>query len=332
MKKVRAEEAIGKQLVHDMTAILANGFKGVRFKRGHIVTSEDIPVLLSMGKEYLYLTEEGDDFVHEEDAAHRVASLALGENIELNGPSEGKYALKAACDGLFLIDEEGLYGINSTSDYTFATLDNKIPVKAGQTLVGARIIPLFTDEENVKEAEEIAKAHAPVFTVLPYRKMSIGLVITGNEIYKGLIPDSFEGILREKMAKYSQEIASVTICPDDDEMIIEAIQQNLDQCADLILVTGGMSVDPDDLTKNIIHQTSDEIIFQGIPIQPGNMLTVGKNQGTYIVGVPGASMHSPLTSLDIFLPRIFAGLPFTKEESIRMGMGGLRICQHYPVL
>lgn len=332
MKKIAVEEAIGQELLHDLTAILEGGFKGVRFKRGHRIEAEDIPVLLSMGKEHVYIAEPGDDFVHEEDAAKRVLDLAVGDFIEVTGPSEGKFNLLAACDGCFLVDEEGLYAINATEDYSFATIMNKVPVKKGDLLAGARIIPLLTSEDRVREAEGLADRYFPIFQVLPYRPMKVGMVITGSEIYKGRIKDAFEPILRKKLEAYGAEVQEAIICPDDGEMIEEAILAQEKRGAGLVLITGGMSVDPDDMTPDIIKKLSDRLIFHGLPVQPGNMLTIGQRGETYLIGVPGASMHSKLTSLDLFLPRIFSGLEIRREESIRLGLGGLSICRQWPEL
>lgn len=331
MKKIKVEEAIGLKLFHDLTAILENGYKGVRFKRGHIIEEKDIPVLLSMGKEHIFIEEENDNFVHEEDAAKKVVDVAVGQNIDVLGPSEGKFTLKAACNGIFRINLEGLYEINATEDYTFACIYHDSPVEKGDALVGARIVPLVTSSENVEKAVSIAQKYAPVFQVCPYQPLKVGIVVTGSEIYKGLIKDAFEPILTKKLQKYGADVLPGIVCPDDSEFIKTAIGELQEQGAQLILITGGMSVDPDDLTPGIIRDLSEEFLFQGLPVQPGNMLTVGKVKDTMLIGVPGASMHCDVTSLDLFLPRIFAGFTFTKEDAIRLGNGGLSICRHWPL-
>lgn len=331
MKKIGVEEAVGLKLFHDLTAILENGYKGVRFKRGHIIEEKDIPVLLSMGKEHIFIEEDDDHFVHEEDAAKRVVEVAVGQNIDVLGPSEGKFTLKAACKGLFRVNLEGLYEINATEDYTFAAIYHDSPVEKGDVLVGARIVPLVTSIENVERAESIAQKFTPVFEVVPYQPLKVGIVVTGSEIYKGRIQDAFEPILRKKLKEYGADVLPGIICPDNTEVIENAIRHCQSQGAQLILITGGMSVDPDDLTPGIIRNLSDEFLFQGLPVQPGNMLTVGKMKETMLIGVPGASMHSDVTSLDLFLPKIFAGIAFTREDAVQLGNGGLSICRHWPL-
>lgn len=332
MKKIHVKDAVGHALFHDMTAIMEGGFKGPRFKRGHIVTEEDIPVLLDMGKEHIFVWEENPDLVHEEDAAREVLEAACGENLEIGGPSEGKFAPRATCDGLFVLNREGLSAINHVPDYTFATLRRATPVCAGQAVAGCRIVPLVTTKERLRQAIEAARAHFPVFEVLPYKPLKTAILVTGGEIYSGRIQDAFEPILKKKLSAYGVVPEKAVICPDDAEFIEKRAREALEAGAELVLMTGGMSVDPDDVTPTVIRRVSEEFLFQGMPVQPGNMLTVGKVGGAYLVGVPGASMHAPVTSLDIFLPRIFAGLPFGAEDAVELGEGGLDICRRWPVL
>lgn len=323
MRKLKVEEAVGQVLCHDLTAIMENGFKGVKFKRGHVITEKDIPAMLDMGKGHIFVWELEADEVHEDDAAIALTEAMAGENITVSGPSEGKMQLNAAIDGLFVIDREGLTAINSVPDYTVACIPGYSPVSKGQKLCGARIVPLVTRRENVEQAVAIAKEHAPVMTVLPYKALKVGVVITGSEVYYGRIRDAFEPILTKKLAKFGAVQLGYTKCPDDLERIMAAINAFRAKGAELILLTGGMSVDPDDLTPTAIRSTGAELITQGFPMQPGNMLTIAYLGNTALVGVPGASMHSPVTSLEVFLPRIFAGLRITKEEVAGYGEGGL---------
>lgn len=318
-------------LFHDMTAILEGGFKGPRFKRGHVIREEDIPVLLEMGKDHIFIWEEDPNLVHEEDAAREVVEAACGEGLEIPAPSEGRFPVRAARDGVFVLNREGLRAINHVPDYTFATLAHGVPVKRGELCVGARIVPLVTTVDRVAEAVRAAEEHFPVFEVRAFLPLKVGIVITGTEIYEGRIKDAFEPILRRKLSAYGgAEPLGVTLCPDDAAKIEAAARGFAEQGADLVLMTGGMSVDPDDLTPTVIRQLSETFLFQGLPVQPGNMLTIGKAGKTYFVGVPGASMHAPVTSLDLFLAKIFAGLPFDAEDAIELGEGGLTVCRHWP--
>lgn len=324
MKKLRVEDAVGEVLCHDLTAIMADGFKGVRFARGHVITQADIEPMKDMGKNHVFVWEPEADEVHEDDAALAIARAACGAGTEFGGtPREGKVTVTAARDGLFVINSAALKAINAVPDYTLACLPNYMTVSRGDKVCGARIVPLVTKRENVEKAVSIAEENAPVLTVLPYKPLKTGIIITGSEVYSGRIQDRFEPILREKLAKFGGEVLGAEKCPDDLERIQEALDRFLSMGAELVLLTGGMSVDPDDLTPTAIWRSGARRVCQGVPMQPGNMLTIGYLENTTLVGVPGASMHSKTTSLDVFLPRIFAGLEIRGETLSAYGDGGL---------
>jgi hypothetical protein len=196
MKKIAVQQALGQTLCHDMTAIMADGFKGVRFKRGHVITEEDIPVLLDMGKEHIFVWEPEADEVHEEDAAMALTEVICGPGVAYSGPSEGKMTISAQRDGLFCVNSRALRDINMVPDYTVACIPGNTPVQAGKKLAGARIVPLVTKGENVEKAVVIAKENAPIFSIKPFRPLKTGVVITGSEVYYGRIQDAFEPILK----------------------------------------------------------------------------------------------------------------------------------------
>ncbi len=317
------EQAVGQTLCHDMTAILENGFKGVRFRRGHVIAQEDVEALRAMGKRHVFVWEPEADEVHEDDAARLLAEEMCGEGISLSGPSEGKITLTASRPGLYRADKAALREINGVGDYTVASRAGNTAVRDGDKLAGARIVPLVTKRETVERALAIARAHRPVLSVLPYRPLKTAIIITGNEVYEGLIRDRFEPVLREKLPAYGAVIIGVTKCPDELPRLTAALEGYLSQGAQLVLMTGGMSVDPDDLTPSAIRASGARLVMQGVPMQPGNMLTLAYRGEAAILGVPGASLHSRVTSLDVFLPLIFAGVEPQKEWISALGDGGL---------
>lgn len=322
MRKIPVEEAIGQTLCHDLTAILEGGFKGVKFKRGHVIAETDIPELLNMGKYYVFVWDPAADEVHEDDAARALAESLCDASIRYTGPVEGKFQFTAAQDGLFVVNRQALRAINSVEDYTVATRPGYTAVREGEKLAGARIVPLVTKRANVEAAVQIAKENSPVLSVRPFLPLKTGVIITGNEVYYGRIQDRFEPVMRKKLPTYGAEILGVVKCPDDLDRISAAVDGFLAQGAELILLTGGMSVDPDDLTPTAIRRTGAKLVTQGVPMQPGNMLMIAYLDKTALVGVPGASLHSPVTSLDVFLPRIFAGLAIQPEDIAAFGEGG----------
>ena len=336
MKKVPVSQAVGLTLYHDLTAILAGGAKGVAFKRGHVVCEADIPKLMDIGKYHVFVQEPQDaHLVHEEDAGRMISQAICGPNVHFTTPSEGKYTLYSTIDGLFILERQALRAINLVPDVTVACRPSRTMVHAGERLAGARIIPLSTDTCNVQQVQRIASAAcAPVLQVLPFAPLKTGILIVGSEVYDGRIPDAFEPILRKKLSDFGAEVLGVVKCPDDQAFLHREAAAFKEQGAQVLLFTGGMSVDPDDITPHVIRSLCTSFLCQGVPMQPGNMLTMGYWDGTFLMGLPGASMHSDITSADLFLPMVYASLPVTHEDVADLGEGGLCMnCAqcHYPI-
>ena len=331
MKKVKVEEAVGLTLCHDITA-MRDGFKGAAFRRGHVITEEDIPKLLDLGKRMVFIWEENAGELHEEDCARRLAAMAPVEGAHYTEPSEGKVLLMADTRGMFRVDTALLQAINSIGDITISTLPDHYPVEAGARLASMRIVPLVTQEAQIIRAEELCRGKK-LLDLKPYHPRKLGVVITGSEIYTGRIQDKFEPVVRAKMKQYPCEIVGVTICDDNLAMIVEAAKAHLAAGADFLVFTGGMSVDPDDLTPTAIRQLGAEIVTHGLPAQPGNMTLVAYLGDVPILGVPGAAISMPTTMFDVLLPQIFAGDRFTKRELVNLADGGLcQLCKscHFP--
>ena len=331
MKKIQVEKAVGMTLCHDITA-MRDGFKGAAFKRGHVITEGDIPALLDLGKRTVFIWEDHAGEIHEEDAALRMAAMCPVEAAHYTEPSEGKVLLMADRRGMLRVDTELLQTINSIGDITIATLPDHYPVEEGARLASMRIVPLVTQEAQIEEAEALCKDR-PLLRLLPYEHKKIGVIITGSEIYHGRIKDKFEPVVRAKMQHYPAEILGVTICDDEPQMLIDAAKNYLEKGADFLIFTGGMSVDPDDITPSSIAKLGAEIISHGVPSQPGNMTLVAYLGDVPILGVPGAAIKLPTTIFDVLLPQIFASEKLTKEDLIRLGDGGLcQLCSscHYP--
>lgn len=333
MKKLRVQDALGQAICHDITAI-TNGKQAPLFKRNHVLRAEDVEKLLDIGKAHVFVWDPQADEVHEEEAALLVTEAAAGPNVSFEGPSQGKYVLRAETDGLLRVNSEGLLQLNRVPDYTIASLPDHMPVKSGAPFAGIRIVPLVTARKHVDEAVRITKAYAPLFQVAPFRPLKVGIIITGSEIYYGRRPDAFEPVLRDKLSVFGAKILGVIKCPDDLSMILDALSGFLQEGAELMLFTGGMSVDPDDLTPTAIRQSGAELVSQGMPMQPGNMLTIGYLGDVPLIGIPSAAIHAKTTSLDVFLPRIFTGERIEKKDMQDTGEGGFclncEVC-HYPI-
>lgn len=311
---------------------MRDGFKGAAFKRGHVIRAEDIPSLLDIGKRTVFVWEENAGEIHEEDAALRMAAMAPAAGARYTAPSEGKVVLMAERRGLFRVDMALLNALNAIEDITISTLPDHYPVEVGARLASMRIVPLVTKEERIVRAEELCSGR-DLFRLLPYRDKKIGVMITGSEVYSGRIQDKFEAVVREKMNRYPAEILGVSICDDDLEMITGAARGYLERGADFLIFTGGMSVDPDDLTPTAIRSLGAEIVSYGVPAQPGNMTLVAYLGGVAVLGIPGSAISLPTTMFDVLLPQVFSGEKFTKADLIRLGEGGLcQLCKgcHFP--
>ena len=333
MKLIRTEDAVGHVLCHDMTQIIKDQYKDARFRKGHIVTEADIPVLLSMGKEHLYVWEMTPGMVHENDAAERLLALCGQENMTRSEVKEGKIELKAACGGLFQVDSRRLIAVNSIEDIMIATRKGNTAVKKGDKLAGMRVIPLIIVEERLRAAEAAAGT-VPLLKLLPYVKKTATLVATGSEVKNGLIQDTFTPVVRDKLAAYGIETVSVLYSGDGVDNVANAIAEARQTGADLILCTGGMSVDPDDNTPGGIRQSGARIVTYGAPVLPGAMFLLGYfEDDTPIMGLPGCVMYAGATIFDLALPRIATGVEMTRTDFAVMGEGGLclgcRPC-HWP--
>ncbi|MDO4338439.1 MAG: molybdopterin-binding protein [Eubacteriales bacterium] len=326
MKKIATADAVGHVLCHDITQIIKDKTKGPVFRKGHIVTEEDIPVLLSVGKEHLFVWEKKEGILHEDEAAQILFDICRGEGMSGSEPKEGKIELTAERDGLLKIDRKKLKAINSLGEMMIATRNGDFPVKKGDKLAGTRIIPLVIEEEKMNRAKEIAGEDA-ILQILPFRPKKAGIVTTGNEVFSGRIKDTFGPVIREKLAEYPTEVLGQTISNDKKENITKAIMEYIDQGADLICCTGGMSVDPDDCTPGAIMDTGARIVSYGAPVLPGAMLLVAyyekDGKSIPILGLPGCVMYAKRTIFDLVLPRIMADDPITAEDLAALGEGGL---------
>lgn len=329
MEKVRVEDAVGMVLCHDITEIVPGEFKGRAFAKGHIIEEKDIEKLLDLGKRHIYVWDLSKGYVHENDAALRMVQAAAGENITFSEVKEGKIELRAACDGVLKIDLEALYELNDVEEICFATIHGNKMVTKGKLLGGARVIPLAIREEILTAFEKISAEHRPVISVRPFRPAKIGVVTTGSEIQSGRIQDKFWPVLEDKAAELGAELVGQKFPGDDPEEITKAIRGYLDQGVDMVQVTGGMSVDPDDMTPSVIRALGGEVITYGTPVLPGAMFMLSYVDGVPVVGLPGCVMYSKRTVFDLIVPRLLTGEKLSKRDFVLLAHGGQ--CQNCPV-
>ncbi|MGN1369619.1 MAG: molybdopterin-binding protein [Aristaeellaceae bacterium] len=330
MRLIDTTAAEGHVLCHDITVIVKDVKKGVAFKKGHIVTKEDIPELLKLGKDHLYVWEKDDTMLHEDEAAAILRDLCMGQNIRATEPREGKIELVATIDGLLVIDSAKLLAVNSMDEMMIATRHGMTPVKEGDKLAGTRVIPLMIEKDKMEQAKQAAGSE-PILNVVPFRPLKVGIVTTGSEVYYGRIADTFTPVVEQKVAEYGMTVIGHENCPDDKDMIVSAIHRLLNMGAELILTTGGMSVDPDDRTPGAIRAAGARVVTYGAPVLPGAMMLVGyfKDGKVPVLGLPGCVMYAKRTIFDLVLCRIAAGIEIRREDITQMGEGGL--CLNCPV-
>lgn len=331
MREIRTEDAVGQVLCHDMTQIIKDVKKDAVFRKGHVITEEDIPVLLSIGKEHIYVWDNTEGMVHENDGAEALRQLAQGINMSATEPKEGKISLKAEIDGLLKIDSERLIAVNSVPEVMIATKRGNTPVKAGQSVAAMRVIPLMISEERLADAKAAA-GETPIVNVLPFHKKKGAILATGSEIFKSRIKDTFSPVVAAKLEEYGVDVVDRRILDDNANATTANILDAIEKGAEIVCVTGGMSVDPDDRTPLAIKQTGAHVITYGTPVLPGAMYMLAyyhkKNEdGTEtiipIMGLPGCVMYAKYTVFDMLLPRLAADDPITREEICRLGEGGL---------
>ena len=322
MKLIKTTEAVGQVLCHDMTQIIPGEYKGARFRKGHIVTKEDIPILLSMGKENLYIFEIDENMLHENDAAEILCEICKGENINRSEVKEGKIELTSAINGLFTVDRKKLLSINSIDEIMIASRKGDTPVQIGDKLAGTRVIPLVIKKDKLNRAKAIMD-ETPIMRVLPYTLKTAAIITTGSEVFHGRIEDRFTPVLIEKLSAYGISVTEHLTVDDGIDHITNAVNAVKGR-ADMILCTGGMSVDPDDNTPGAIRRSGAKIVTYGAPVLPGAMFLLGYyDDGTPVMGLPGCVMYAKATIFDLVLPRIAAGVKLNKADFVMYGEGGL---------
>lgn len=329
MKLIRTEDAVGHVLCHDITQIIKDVKKDAVFRKGHIVTEEDIPVLLSVGKEHLYVWENDETMMHENDAAEVLCRICKGENVGRSNVKEGKIEFIAECDGVLKIDDDKLYELNSFGQMMIATRHGNFQVKKGDRLGGTRIIPLVIEKEKMKRVEDIA-GQKPIINIRPFVPKKYGLVTTGSEIYKGRIEDTFSPVIEEKVEEFGGEMICHEYSDDSNVMTEAAIKRMLDAGCEMVICTGGMSVDPDDRTSLAIRDVCGDVVTYGAPVLPGAMFMLAYygEKNIPVMGLPGCVMYAKRTIFDIVLPRIMTDELLVKDDFDRMGQGGFCLnCQ-----
>ncbi len=334
MKKIGIENAVGMRLAHDMTQIIPGEYKGAAFRKGQIVRKKDIPRLLDLGKKQIYVLQIPSGSLHENDAARRIAKAVAGKGLALHGPREGKINFIAKRFGFLKVNGPALKKMNAIGDLILATRRHGSIVGKGELVAGTRAIPLVISKKKIERVESIARKEGPVLEILPLRQKRIGILVTGSELFEGRIKDCSAGVVRRKVEALGCRVIREEIVPDDPQRIASAIENMKAAGCQVIVATGGLSVDPDDVTLEGIRKSGAKVIFYGAPVLPGSMFALAYLGKTAILGAPACVLHDPITAMDLFLPPVLAEIPVTRAQVAALGHGGLCLrcpsCQ-YPV-
>ncbi|VTR69816.1 Molybdopterin binding domain protein [Desulfosarcina cetonica] len=330
MNKIKVEEAIGTRLAHDITEVRPGEYKGASFRKGHKVEETDVCRLMRLGKRHLYVLDLNADQVHEDDAVVELASALAGPGVTFSGsPEEGKLQLRAAYTGLLKINVQALEDFNMIPDVMCASMHNNVPVTKGQIVAGTRAIPLVIQRSVLDQAVDLAREKAPIFSIKAYHRKKIRLIITGNEVYEGLIEDRFEAIVKEKLSAFGATLEETVILPDDVEVIADTVRRFAANDTDMIITTGGMSVDPDDVTRHGIRQAGADSLYYGAAVLPGAMFQIAYMGDLPIAGIPACGLHHKTTVFDLVLPRLLAGERLDDRDLAHFAVGGM--CLECPV-
>lgn len=326
LRAIPVEDAVGKHALHDMTRIIPGQEKGPAFKRNQTISVGDICRLQRMGRQSVYVSElspKGGEWIHEDEAAKAMAGAMSGQGVDYTKtPSEGKVEMVAARDGLFVVDKRRLADVNRLADIKCASRHSFSVVSKGDKLAGTRAVPLYIHRDQFDRAIALLNEE-PLFQVIPMRQAKVGILVTGTEIFLGMVEERFIPIITEKVEAYKCGVIKTCIVPDDRKAICEHINDLLTRNVDLLVTTAGLSVDPDDVTRRGLMDAGAVDLRYGTPILPGNMTLLAHINQVQVIGVPACALYHKTTSFDLLLPRLLADIMITEQDLVEMGHGGI---------
>ncbi len=339
VKIVPVEEAVDKIVAHDMTRIEPGVFKGPEFKAGQRISVGDVCRLQQMGRFHVAIHDENtnlsdENLIHENEVAENFARRMAGENVSYElPPREGKIDFVAECDGVLSLDYKRLEQFNMVPEVMLTTRQDGMLVKKDSRIGGTRAIPLYLSTKFYQQAMQVL-ADKPIMQVMPLRKAKVGILVTGTEVFQGIIEDKFIPIITSKVTALQSDVVASKIAPDDKEAMKKAIEELRKAGADLLITTGGLSVDPDDVTKSVLLEAGLTNVLHGVPVLPGAMSLIGyippkdKYTAMQVIGVPACALYSKTTFFDLILPRMLANCEITRADLARMGEGGYCMSCH----
>ncbi len=312
-------DAIGATAVH---SIRQGDFV---LKKGTLIGKSEIAALKAAGIAEITVARVESGDVSEDQAAADIAVAIKGDGVRVDRAFTGRCNLFAEKAGVLLVEKKSVDALNRIDEsITVATLAAFKPVVEGEMIATVKIIPFAVDRTDRDEAVSAAVKATPVIRVAPYKVRKIGVVST-------LLPG-----LASKVIEKTLKITTTRIAPAGAEIIAErrvaheqgalsrAIDELLDAGAELVIVFGASAIaDRRDVIPAAVEAVGGQIEHFGMPVDPGNLMLIGKVRGQPVLGAPGCARSPKENGFDWVLMRLLAGIPVTREDITGMGVGGL---------
>lgn len=319
VEKLPLRQAVGHILLHNQ--IGPDGRKVL--KKGHRLASSDLPALQALGREQVYVAVLADDDIGENEAARRLGDVVAGPGLKTSTATTGRVNLIAASAGLVKINRQGLLAFNDSPGITLATLTHNTPVQPKKMVGTIKIIPYAVPRPRLEAAEAVARRENPLVAIKPFTVRQAVLITTGSEPARSKVVDAFTPPLQNRLSGYNTALAAGPHVPEDEQAIAAALQQTLNEGAEMVIIAGETSImDPDDITPRAIKAAGGSIVHYGVPAEPGNLLLLAYHGPVPIVGAPGCARSKNYNVVDMVLPRLAAGERLTRRDLIELGHGG----------
>ncbi|MFS2008777.1 NTP transferase domain-containing protein [Azospirillum sp. CT11-132] len=306
-------------------AILAHSLRlsGLAFKKGRRLSADDVTALRAAGVSEVIAAKLSDSDIAEDAAATRIAAVMAGGSVQVAAAFTGRVNLFAEAHGLLRLDTARIDAINEIDEsVTIATLPDFAAVEPGQMLATVKIIPFAAPADAVEQAEHIAADGPPPLAVLPYRPLSVALIQTRLPGVKDSVLDKTVNVTRERVEALGGTLIHESRCDHDEAALAAEIAEA--PPADLLLIAGASAItDRRDVLPAAIERAGGVVEHFGMPVDPGNLLLLARREGKPVLGLPGCARSPKLNGFDWVLQRIAAGIPPSRTEVMRMGVGGL---------
>jgi molybdenum cofactor cytidylyltransferase len=307
-------------------AILAHSVRadGVSFKKGRVLSSADVADLKLAGVSRVFAARIDDCDVHEDVAAALLADAVCGDGVVRQTAATGRANIYSSHDGIVLVDAGLVRALNRLHEaVTLATLTPFQAVKAGQMVATVKIIPFSAPAGIVEEAAQLAGSGA-LLSVVPFKPHKAGLVLTRTAGMKKSLLQKSASVIRDRLERHGSELGEVIEVEHTIIGVARGIRQLKASGHDPVLVFGASAiVDRGDVVPAGLEAAGGQIVHLGMPVDPGNLLLLGRLEDGSVIGVPSCARSPKLNGFDWVLGRVLAGIDVRPQDIMDMGAGGL---------